>query len=87
MSFRENFAMEFLDGIAEETSKRDYDILFFTLTADFEHKKSYIELCKERRVEGAIFIGLTDDDPHIQEIKDSDIPISVIDGSVEGKRI
>ncbi|MGM0509103.1 MAG: LacI family DNA-binding transcriptional regulator [Fusobacteriota bacterium] len=90
MRLKENFGMQFLDGIAEEAGKKDYDILFFTITRqqkEKKNKKSYIELCKERSVEGAVFIGLEEDDLDLGNIKNSDIPVSVIDITINGKQV
>lgn len=85
---KENFGIEFLDGIAKEAAKDNYDILFFTVTKDSSKKsKSYIDLCRERSVEGAIFIGLEEDDPNLEELRKSDIPISVIDITIKGKNV
>ncbi len=83
----ENFGVYFLDGIAEEASKNDYDLLFFTITSAMEHKKSYIKLCEERRVDGAVFIGISQDDPELKEISKSKIPVAVIDAVVEGEKV
>lgn len=83
----ENFGVYFLDGIAEEASKNDYDLLFFTITSAMKQNKSYIKLCEERRVDGAVFIGISQDDPHLKEISKSKIPVAVIDAVVEGEKV
>ena len=81
---QENFGTQFLDGIAQESHKRGYDLLFFTTTSDRTNEKSYMRLCREKHVEGVIFIGMTSDDPHLAEIAVSEIPVCVIDFPVEG---
>ncbi|HTH14999.1 MAG TPA: LacI family DNA-binding transcriptional regulator, partial [Spirochaetia bacterium] len=81
---QENFGTQFLDGIAQESHKRGYDLLFFTTTSDRTNEKSYMRLCREKHVEGVIFIGMTSDDPHLAEIAASEIPVCVIDFPVEG---
>jgi len=87
VQFMENFGTQFLEGIAQRSHERGYDLLFFTLTRDWSRQTSYLRLCRERRVEGAIFIGLTSDDPHLAEIAASDIPVCVIDYPVEGPKV
>ncbi|MCX7922888.1 MAG: LacI family transcriptional regulator [Clostridia bacterium] len=80
---KESMALEFLDGIADEASRYNYDILLFTVTRDTV-KQSYMELCRQKKVEGAIFIGLTIDDPLLGELKESEIPIAAIDCDLKG---
>ena len=84
VSFMENYGTQFLDGIARRSAERGYDLLFFTLTKDLANRTSYIKLCKERQVEGAIFIGVASDDPHLQEISHSSLPVGVIDFPMHG---
>ncbi|NNM67728.1 MAG: LacI family DNA-binding transcriptional regulator [Spirochaetales bacterium] len=84
LNFMENFGTEFLDGIATASSSNGYDLLFFTMTRELSQKKSYIGLCREKHVEGVIFIGMTSDDPQLEEIASSDIPVCIIDFQLEG---
>lgn len=86
-TFKEDLGLQFLGGILEEANNRGYDIVLFSTDSDLLNKKSYLELCKERRVEGAVFTGLRLDDPHIEEIKNSPFPISIIDTFIEGENI
>jgi DNA-binding LacI/PurR family transcriptional regulator len=83
----ESFGIEIVDGITERANGAQYDILLFTITKDTYNQRSYLELCKERKVEGAIFISLCLDDPHIEEIKDSDIPVAIIDLELTGDNL
>lgn len=87
IQFMENFGTQFLDGIAQTSHLRGYDLLFFTMTRDRSNEKSYMRLCREKHVEGVIFIGMTSDDPHLAEISQSEIPVCVIDYPVEGPRV
>jgi DNA-binding LacI/PurR family transcriptional regulator len=84
---RESFAIEILDGVAEEANKRGYDILLFTNTSSLYQNVNYLKLCKERRVEGAIFFGLALNDPELEEIKQADIPVAIIDLKIKGENI
>lgn len=87
LDFMENFGTQFLDGIATASHDSDYDLLFFTVTRDLSNRKSYIKMCREKQVEGAIFIGMTSDDPHLEEIATADFPICIIDFKVEGENV
>lgn len=87
IQFMENFGTQFLDGIAQQSNQRGYDLLFFTMTRDRSAQKPYLQLCREKHVEGVIFIGMTSDDPHLAEIAASDIPACVIDYPVSGPSV
>lgn len=84
VSFMENYGTQFLDGVARRSAERGYDLLFFTLTKDLRGHHSYIDLCRQRQVEGAVFIGVASDDPHLEEISRSPLPVSVIDYPIDG---
>ena len=86
-TFSNDLGLQFLGGILEEANTNDYDIVLFSTDSDLLNEKSYIELCKERRAEGAIFTGLRLDDPHIKKIKNSTFPISIIDTYIEGENV
>lgn len=86
-TFKETFGFQILGGILEEANNNGYDIILFSTDSDLLNEKSYIELCKERRVEGAIFTGIRLDDPHLEEIKNTSFPISIIDTYIEGKNV
>lgn len=75
----------FLHGIINEANRYDYDIVLFTTNSDFLQEKSYLDLCNERQVEGAIFTGLHLNDPHIEELQNARIPVAVIDTDLKGK--
>lgn len=83
----ENFAVYYLDGIMEEIKRKDYDIIIFSITTDWINEKSYKKVWEEKMVDGAIFMGLGSFDPHLDEIKNANIPISLIDFQTEGKRL
>src|SRR5512145_2029520 len=56
--FMDNFGTQFLSGITEACHERNYDLLLFTTPRDLTARSSYLELCRERHVEGVVFIGL-----------------------------
>lgn len=82
-----NFGPLFISGILDEANNNGYDILLFSTNSDLLNKKSYIKLCKERQVEGAIFTGLRLDDPHLEEIQNASFPISIIDTYLTGENV
>lgn len=83
----ENTAFKFLGGIIETANKKNYDVVLFSTDSNLLKNKTYMELCQERQVEGAIFIGLEIDNPHLNELENSPIPICLIDGFLNGKNL
>ncbi|AGB41750.1 transcriptional regulator [Halobacteroides halobius DSM 5150] len=78
------FAMKLVAGVMNASRKSEYDILLFSETE--VRSDSYIQRCQERSVDGAIILGIKSNDPHLEEIKNSDIPIILIDIPVSGKK-
>jgi LacI family transcriptional regulator len=87
ISLSENFGTQFLEGIARESQINDYDLLFFTHTRETKNSPSYLELCRDKNVEGAIFIGMNSQDPHIQDLQMAEIPLCMIDFPLQGKKV
>jgi LacI family transcriptional regulator len=87
ISLSENFGTQFLEGIARESQNHDYDLLFFTHTREAITSPSYLELCRDKNVEGAIFIGMNSEDPHINELQNAEFPLCMIDFPIQGKKV
>jgi LacI family transcriptional regulator len=81
-------AFEILCGINDRASELNYDILLFNTSPKKQLSKSYNELCKERRVEGAIISGLRVNDQYLQEVAGQiDFPSVLIDIPLSGKKV
>jgi len=85
LNFMENFGTQFMTAITRTCHLHGYDLLLFTTPRDLTNTCSYIELCRRRQVEGVIFMGMTSNDPHLEEIRHAAIPVAIIDFSLEGK--
>lgn len=83
---KESFAMYLLEGITEKAYDYNYDIILINSKLSLQNR-SYIDVFKEKMIDGAIFINLTLDDPGIKNINNSNIPVAVIDQNIEGKNI
>ncbi|TDT72577.1 LacI family transcriptional regulator [Hypnocyclicus thermotrophus] len=81
----ENTGFSFLSGILEVSNKNNFDVIVFS--TDSLEKKSYLELCRERRVEGAIFIGLEYNTKQLEELSQSKLPIVLIDYKYDSPNI
>lgn len=87
LNFMENFGTQFMSAITSACHRHGYDLLLFTTPRDLGNTKSYMELCRQRQVEGVIFMGMTFNDPHLEEIRTSDIPAIIIDFQLDGPNV
>lgn len=86
-SSKDNFTFEVLSGVNECISERDYDLVLFSTTTTKQREKTYSQLCRERRVDGAILQGMKIDDPYLKEVVESDIPCMLIDIPIESNSV
>ncbi|NLM55441.1 MAG: LacI family transcriptional regulator [Firmicutes bacterium] len=83
----ETFGFHLIGGIIDEANRNNYDILLFTTSSSTEQGKDYIEMCLERRVEGAIFMGLRLDDPYLDNISQAPFPTVIFDTELPGTNV
>ncbi|OQP07734.1 LacI family transcriptional regulator [Geobacillus sp. 46C-IIa] len=86
-SAKDNFTFEVLAGVNEYVSEVDYDMVLFSTTSTKQREKTYTQLCRERRVDGAILQGIRTDDPYLHEVVESNIPCVLIDIPIESKTV
>jgi LacI family transcriptional regulator len=86
-SIKDNFMVEVMAGINEYAADSDYDLVLFSTNSTKQREKSYSQLCKERRVDGAIIQGIKIDDPYLQEVVSSEIPCVLIDIPIENDTV
>lgn len=67
-----------LDAFKVEAEQRGYDITFISKNVD-SLKLSYYEHCKYRNVDGVIIACVNFNDPSVQELINSEIPVVTID--------
>ncbi|MFC0187086.1 LacI family DNA-binding transcriptional regulator [Fictibacillus aquaticus] len=86
-STKDNFTFEVLSGVNELVSEKDYDLVLFSTTTTKQREKTYSQLCRERRVDGAILQGMKIDDPYLKEVIESDIPCVLVDIPIESDSV
>lgn len=78
-SIKDNFTFEVLAGLNQYVGETEYDLVIFSTTSTKQREKTYSQLCRERKVDGAIISGIRTDDPYLKEVVESDIPCVLID--------
>lgn len=86
-SVKDNFTYEVICGINDYVGQIDYDLVVFNTSTTKQKEKSYIQLCRERRIEGVIIQGIKTDDIYLQEIINSDLPCVLVDIPIETETV
>jgi LacI family transcriptional regulator len=86
-SIKDNFTFEVLVGINQYVGETDYDLVIFSTTSSKQREKTYSQICRERRVDGAIIQGIRTDDPYLREVVDNDIPCVLIDIPIQSDNV
>ncbi|WP_173915707.1 LacI family DNA-binding transcriptional regulator [Halobacillus sp. Marseille-Q1614] len=86
-SVKDGFTVEVMSGINNYAAETEYDLVLFNTDSSRQRKKTYTQLCKERRVDGVILQGIKRDDPYLQEVLESDIPCVFIDIPVSSEHV
>lgn len=83
----ETTAFKYIKTLLNETKKSGYDLILFSIDSNTSEEQSYIDLCTERQVEGAIFIGFESGDKQLEEIINSDLPVVLIERYAVGQHV
>lgn len=86
-SEKDQITFSVLSGINECASELDYDLVLFNTNSSKQREKTYTQLCRERRVDGAIIQGIKTDDPYLEDVVNSDIPCVLIDYPIESENV
>ncbi|WP_067727862.1 LacI family DNA-binding transcriptional regulator [Oceanobacillus damuensis] len=71
-------------GIGKELSQQGYEILLANTNLNKEKEMEYLELLKERRVDGIILIATNTEPVLVEKIKEINIPLVMIGQAVDG---
>jgi len=82
---RDNIVYSLISGMYHFAESEGFEVVMFTTSSIHQRDKSFVQLCREQNISGAIVNGLRTDDPYYRELVDSDIPCVLIDSSVKGK--
>lgn len=77
------FGYQFLSGILKEAQDREKDVLIFSECPQLQGR-GYLEYCRMKGAEGAIFIGLWHEDPQMDQLAHSSFPTVSLDTPIPG---
>lgn len=84
-SFKNPFVSELLEGIKTALQNSGYDLVLLSTRFD-DPGYSFVEHCLSRNVDGVVGFGVARNDPHLEELLDSDIPTMFVDADIRGRR-
>lgn len=81
------FVFGILSGLYQTAIERNYEFILLTTTGAKQREMNYVQLCRQRNIEGVLISGLTVEDPYYHELVNSEIPCVVVDAELEGKKV
>lgn len=81
------FVFGILSGLYQTSLEKNYEFMLLTTTRAKQKELNYIQLCRQRGIEGVLISGLTVDDPYYSELANSEIPCVVVDLDLSGKKV
>lgn len=73
--------IKILGEISREAAAKGYDIILMTPAAG----ESYMEMARRSRVDGFIILGLTLGDENLDELREAELAMAILDQKIEGK--
>ena len=76
-----------LDSFKRGVERRGYDITFINSCKSGASRMTYLERCRSRGFDGVIIASILFDDPEVQELVESDVPLVTIDYALENRTV
>lgn len=73
-----SFFQEVIYGVEKAIGQAGFDFVYFADQKWHDYNYNYLEKCKDRMVDGAILLGIEQNE-HLQKLLDSEIPVITID--------
>lgn len=81
------FVFGVLSGAYHSTIEKNYDFILLTTNQGRQKEMSYLQLCREKKINGVVIQGIRTDDPYYEELIKSEIPCVVIDLDLKGENV
>lgn len=85
--FKHPFFIDIIEAFKKVVGQKGFDLLFIANHHYDGKQMSYVNQCRNRNADGLITLGLSNDDPFISELVQSNIPCISIDLDLIGKRL
>lgn len=78
------FVFGIISGLYQTAIEHNYEFILLTTDGVRQKELNYIQLCRQKNIEGVLISGLTTEDPYYTELVHSEIPCVVLDMEIEG---
>lgn len=81
------FTFGIISGIYQAALESHADFMLLTTNASMQNELNYLQLCRQKNIDGVVVMGIRTDDPYYDEIVQSEIPCAMIDIPARGKNV
>jgi len=81
------FIYELISSIYNTCNKKGYEFILLATDSQRQKEMTFLELCRQKNLDGAVVMGLNMNDAYYEELKQSPIPCALMDMDVVGENI
>lgn len=81
------FVFGLISGMYQASLEHDFDFIILTTNAAKQSELSYIQLCRQKNIDGVLISGLNTNEPYYRELMSSEIPCVVVEGEYKSQNV
>lgn len=81
------FVFGIISGMYQVSLEHGFDFIILTTNAARQSELSYIQLCRQKNIDGVLISGLNTNEPYYKELMKSEIPCVVVEGEYKSKNV
>ena len=81
------FVFGLISGMYQASLEHDFDFIILTTNAAKQSELSYIQLCRQKNIDGVLVSGLNTNEPYYRELMNSEIPCVVVEGEYKSHNV
>lgn len=81
------FVFGMISGMYQASLDHHFDFIILTTNAAKQSELSYIQLCRQKNIDGVLVSGLNTNEPYYRELMNSEIPCVVMEGEYKSKNV
>jgi LacI family transcriptional regulator len=81
------FVFGMISGMHKVASEHNCESIILTTDTQSQSTMSYLQLCRQKNVDGVLISGLNNDDPYYKELMNSEIPCVVVEGEFHSRNV
>lgn len=81
------FVYGYISGMYQASLDYDFDFIILTTNAARQSELSYIQMCRQKNIDGVLISGLNINEPYYKELMNSEIPCVVMEGEYKSHNV